>query len=931
MTTMAYKKKLIEVAIPLEAINFAAMKEKDNPFLKGHPRALHQWFARRPLPTCRAILFAQMVDDPSSDEQKFPTEEEQAVERERLFRLMQELVIWENMTNQSVIDKAIDEIKKSSNGRIPDVLDPFSGGGAIPFEAQRLGAQVFAGDLNPVAVAINKAMVDLPARFNNQKPIHPGLKEALDYRNASGLIEDIRWYGKKLKDTCETQLIDLYPTCSLPPKYGSNKEAKIIGWVWARAVPSPDPSYGGAYTPLSSSFVLCKKKGKEACVIPKVNGNKLTFDVLMSPTKNQMENAKSGTKSGRGANFNCLFSGAAITQEYVRQIGSEKKIKNILIAVVVDGGRKRIYLGPDAKHEEIEQNIVNDKVPSIVLPNHPQYVGVRNYGYEKFEELFSNRQLKTLITLSSRIKDIVNLVERDAKAYGLVDDGIGIQNDGRGAKAYAESIGVYLAFAVDKLADYGNTLCGWSNSNENVVHLFNRHALPILWDFFEANPFGPMMDFNNIVRSVSSGLNSCVSNKPGNAYQANASEHRVESHNLVISSDPPYYDNVPYADISDFFYLWLQNSLKDFIPDLFETLSAPKNDEIVADRIRHGSPENAEKFFLERMRAAINLMGEMAHKDYPFTLYYAFKQTEIEVEGVSSTGWATFLQSIIDAGCKIEATWPVRTESQTRKRAVSSNALATSVVLVCRTKDEQLGKITRAEFIRLLRDELPAAKKILKLANISPADIPQSSIGPGISIFSRYQAVLEADDSPMSVKTALQLINRELGEEEGDYDAETSFALTWFEQNGFNVGDFGTANNLATAKGIAVNALVYAGIAQSSGGKFSLLNRASLEEGWDPAADSRVTIWECCQYLIRRLENRGEAEAAKLMRAMGSDRAESAKELAYALYDIAANKRRDATEATAYNGLIAVWSELTTQAANMTDADLRGDGQGQLI
>ena len=399
----------------------------------------------------------------------------------------------------------------------------------------------------------------------------------------------------------------------------------------------------------------------------------------------------------------------------------------------------------------------------------------------------------------------------------------------------------------------------------------------------------------------------------------------------LVSTDPPYYDNVGYADLSDFFFIWMKPSLRDVYPDLFGVMATPKAEELVATPYRHGGKDEAEEFFLTGMGKAIKNMAENTSDAAPATIYYAFKQSEIEKEGISSTGWATFLQAVIDAGYAVVGTWPMRTERAARMIATGTNALANSILLVCRKREAALGTITRAEFIRQLKTELPKAIADLKAANIAPADIPQSSIGPGIGIFSRYQAVLEADDSPMSVKTALQLINRELGEEEGDYDAETSFALTWFEQNGFNVGDFGTANNLANAKGIAVENLTYAGIAQSSGGKFSLLNRASLEEGWDPAADSRVTIWECCQYLIRRLENRGEAEAAKLMRAMGSDRAEAAKDLAYAIYDIAANKRRDATEATAYNGLIAVWSELTTQAANMTDADLRGNGQGQLI
>ena len=933
MANAPYKKKLIEVAMPLEAINYAAMKEKDNPFLKGHPRALHQWFARRPLPTCRAVLFAQLVDDPSSHPDKFPTVEEQQRERDRLFSIMEELVIWENMTKTGILEKAVNEIKASCDGSVPDIFDPFSGGGAIPFEGQRLGARALGGDLNPVAVSIVTGMIDFPARFKNEKPVHPGNKDDLDYRNAKGLIEDIRYYGNILKETAWLDLNENYPLVSDSSTSGIT-DKNVIGWVWARTVPSPDPAFEGAHTPMTSTFVLCKKSGKEACVIPIVDKNKRTirFEVINGATDAQMQQAKIGTKSGRGANFYCLYSGSAVTQDYVRKMGAQKNIGKVMMAVVANGKRRRFYLSPNQQQLTIESKILIDETPTIELPRHPQYVGVRNYGFDNFEELYTNRQLKTLITFSELIKEIAKVVERDAVVAGFANDGISIENNGTGARAYGQAIALYLSFAVDKFADYGNSLCGWSNSNENVVHLFNRHALPMLWDFFEANPFGSMMDFNSIVKSVSSGLNTCVSDVIGSAFQADASQIRfADNTNIVISSDPPYYDNVPYADISDFFYLWLRNSLKNVLPSLFQTLSVPKLDEIVADRIRHKSPENAENFFLDRMRQAVAAMAATNKSGYPFTLYYAFKQSEIETEGVSSTGWATFIQSIFDAGCSIEATWPVRTESQTRKRAVASNALATSIVLVCRQKSEQLSTITRAEFIRILKCELPNAIALLKSASIAPADIPQSSIGPGIGIFSRYQAVFENDDSPMSVKSALQLINRELGDEEGDYDAETSFAITWFEQNGFNVGDFGTANNIANAKGIAVEALTHAGVAQSSGGKFNLLNRESLEEGWDPANDKTVTIWECCQYLIRRMENKGEYEAAKLMKRMGSERADAAKELAYALYDIAANKRKDATEATAYNGLIAVWSELTAQAATITENDLRGDAQMSML
>jgi putative DNA methylase len=401
--------------------------------------------------------------------------------------------------------------------------------------------------------------------------------------------------------------------------------------------------------------------------------------------------------------------------------------------------------------------------------------------------------------------------------------------------------------------------------------------------------------------------------------------------NTVISTDPPYYDNIGYADLSDFFFCWMKPALKDVYPDLFGVMATPKTEELVADRVRHGGKDEAEDFFLSGMGKAIKNMAEQSHKDIPATIYYAFKQSEVEQEGISSTGWATFLQAVIESGYTIVGTWPMRTERANRMRATGFNALANSVVLVCRQRGQAASSITRAEFIRELKRELPAAIEKLKAANIAPADIPQSSIGPGIGIFSRYTSVLESDDTPMSVKTALQLINAELGDSDGDFDADTSFALTWFEQHGFSQSDFGTANNIANAKGIAVESLVHAEVAESSGGKFRLLPRNEMDEGWDPRTDTHLTIWECCQHLIRIQQKEGDTEAAKLMKLMGPEKADAAKELAYNLYEIATTKRNDAKEGTAYNGLIAAWSDISAIAATLTDEDFAGDRQMGLI
>ena len=923
MTTTGYKKKLIEVSMPLEAVNKASVREKS--IRHGHPSTLHLYWARRPLATCRAVLFAQLVDDPSAHPDKFPTEADQAAERERLFRIMEELVIWENSTNEEVLKKAHAEILKSCNGELPPIYDPFSGGGSIPLEAQRLGLPAYGSDLNPVAVIIGKAMFEIPPLFKDMQPVHPGGPEKMQYNNAEGLAEDVKYYGEWMREKAFERIGHLYPDVDLPAEYGGGT-ATVIAWIWARTVPSPDPTFADVEVPLISSYVLSTRQNNTAFINPLIDrhAKSIKFEVIRNGDAASLKRAKEGNKEGRGANFRCLLSDSAITPDYVRSVSSSRGLGNQLIAIIAEGKSSRLYLSPDEFHHQVAASAKPTWRPDEDMNQEcKDLVSGRGYGFSKWHQLFSERQL----TAQTTFCDLLNEVKTEVESR-IVSSSISPSSEIN----YSTAILVYLTFLIGQISNHNSSMCSWHSRNSQLRNVFSRQAIAMTWDYAEANPFSSSSgSFSNLHDRMVKGIrNLAMTDLAGACTQADA-RSVVFDRKAVISTDPPYYDNIAYADLSDFFYIWMRRALKECFPDLFSYMATPKDDELVATSFRHGGKNGAETFFLNGMTQAIKNMVDNTNHKFPATIYYAFKQSEIEQEGISSTGWATFLQAVMQAGYVVVGTWPMRTEMANRMIASGTNALANSVILVCRQREVALGKITRAEFIRQLKTELPSAIADLKAANIAPADIPQSSIGPGIGIFSRYQAVMEADDSPMTVKTALQLINRELGEEEGEYDVETSFALTWFEQNGFNVGDFGTANNVATAKGIAVNALVNAGIAQASGGKFGLLNRDSLEEGWDPADDSRVTIWECCQYLIRRLENRGEFEAATLMKEMGSERADAAKELAYALYDIAANKRREATEATAYNGLIAVWSELSMQAANMTDTDMRGDGQGQLI
>ena len=935
---MTYKKKLIEVAIPLEAINAASAREKS--IRHGHPSTLHLWWARRPLAACRAVLFAQLVDDPSSHPDKFPTADAVDEERKRLFKIIEDLVVWENSTNEGVLERARAEIRKSCGEDLPPVYDPFSGGGSIPLEAQRLGLPAYGSDLNPVAVMIGKAMIEIPPKFKDCVPVHPGGKERNHYRNADGLAEDVKHYGEWMREQAFERIGHLYPQVDLPKEHGGGK-ATVIAWIWSRTVPSPDPAFGDVHVPIASSFLLSSKAGKEAWIEPIVDkaAKTISYRIRKGGTKADIAKAKAGTKAGRAV-FRCVFSDTAIMPDYVKGKGKSGEMSQTLIAIVAEGKRNRMYVAPNEAHiataaspqaSEIARGC-RDTFLSGATPAKLTGGTCHGYGLDQWGKLFTDRQLVALNTFSDLVHEARVKIERDALTPGLPDDPTPLRHGGTGAKAYAEAVSVYLAFGISKLTNLGSTITSWMSDRGALRETFARQAIPMVWDFAEANVFSNSGgSWSTPIDKISMAVAGLPANSPGSTRQVSAAE-ATYSPNTVISTDPPYYDNIGYADLSDFFFCWMKPLLRPVYPDLFDVLATPKSEELVATPYRHAGKEAAESFFLDGMSKAIANMARQSSPDYPATIYYAFKQSEIAQEGISSTGWATFLQAVLEAGYAVVGTWPVRTESPGRIIATGTNALANSVVLVCRKKESTASTISRAEFIGALKRELPPAIEELQKANISPADMPQSAIGPGMGIFSRCKAVLEADDSPMTVKTALQLINRELDEYlggiQGEFDPDTRFAVTWFEQNGLAAGDYGTANSIATARGISVDSVKHAGIVESAASKVRILKRDEIDDRWDPAADAHLTVWECCQHLIRELEEGGEQAAALLLRKIGPVHAEAAKDLAYCLYDICVNKRRNASEAASYNGLIAVWSELTRQAAAIHDT--RGDLQGAL-
>ena len=965
-----YKKKLIEVAIPLEAINKASAREKS--IRHGHPSTLHLWWARRPLAACRAVLFCQLVDDPSEyvaelianpttksaaqaeletrielrkaaraagtltpAEDKPITLETVAIdlERRRLFAIVEDLVLWDNSTNEAVLNRAKAEILRCCDGVMPPVYDPFSGGASIPVEAQRLGLPAYGSDLNPVAVMIGKAMIEIPPKFKDRPPTHPGHNDRgfASYRNAEGLAEDVKYFGERVRELANERIGFLYPKVSVPKSFGGG-EATALAWIWCRTVASPDPAYEGVHVPLASNFALCSKTGKTAWLQPIVDKGKrsIDFTIQRNGPVELLKVAKKGTKASRGANFTCLLSDSAITSEYVKEQASAGKLGERLLAVVVNINGRRDYLIPKDNQIEATKLASPEWVPTQKMdPKSTDLLSGRGYGVTDWSELFLQRQLHALNEFCEIISDLKNEILKSAKTIFDENDKKSIVDGGRGATAYVEAVTIYLSFSVSKALTRNCMLAIWETGMGRLAGALGRQALPMQWTFAETNPLaGAGGDISGTAKSISEVLEKLVLGNTGKVFQRNASSDIEMDIMPLISTDPPYYDNIEYADLSDFFYVWLRRNLKEIDPDLFGTLAVPKMEQLVASAHRYGSKEKAYDFFMTGMSEAIKNMAKQGNPKFPAAIYYAFKQSEVAEEGIMSAGWSSFLEAVLSAGYSIVGTWPIRTEA-TNALKKGMNALATSVVLVCRPREKNAEIITRAEFLRILKRELPRSIEHLQNANIAPADMPQSAIGPGMGVFSRYKSVLESDDSDMSVKTALQLINRELDEflnsVQGEFDADTRFGISWFEQHGYEPGDFGAANNIAQARGISVESVKHAGIISSSAGKVKVLKRDELLDDWAPETDVHLTIWECCQYLIRTLETEGEVEAAYLLKRIGPDKAESVKELAYCLYDICANKRSDAKEATAYNGLIAVWSELTRQAASLPLT--RGDGQ----
>lgn len=908
---MDYKKKLIEVALPLEVINAESAREKS--IRHGHPSTLHLWWARRPLATARAVIWASLVDDPSSHPEQFTNEEEQKKERKRLFDILSRLVLWENCNNPEVLAEAKAEIMKSTDGNPPALLDPFAGGGAIPLEAQRLGLNAYACDLNPVAVMINKAMIEIPPIFANQQPVNPEIRATLSgnsWTGTSGLAEDIRYYGEWIKKKAYSQVGHLYPKA----KTASGSETSVIAWIWARTVKCPNPACG-CTIPCMSSYVISKKKGKYTWVVPKKEGNKFVFNIESGTTLPKANEPK----KGRGAAFVCPGCGEITLDSYVKEEGIAGRVGNQMVAIVTEGPHGRIYL--PVTHEQIRTaNVMRpEEYPDGPLPENPRWFSPPAFGLKQYADLFTNRQITMLITFSSLIQEAQKEIEKDAIASGLFSDHIGIQDGGKNAKAYSEAVCTYLAFAIDKLTDYHSSVCSWHNSKELIRNTFGRQAIPMTWDFAEANPFSTSAGcYDNMIEWIYKAVLLLPASTNGYVKQ-----HDAQSDNglrdLMISTDPPYYDNIGYADLSDYFYIWMRQALKNIYPSVFRTMLVPKAEELVATPYHFGGNMLAAKsFFEDGMFNTCLQLNKYTKTDIPVSIYYAFKQSETdEEEKTASSGWETMLSAIIRSGFAITGTWPMRTEMANRSIASGTNALASSIVLVCRKRSENANSVTRREFINALHREMRPALQALQSANIAPVDLAQSAIGPGIGVFSRYKSVVEADGSPMSVRAALQIINQELdafyNEQEGELDAKSRFCVDIFNQYAFNTMKFGDADILARAKNTSVQALVDEGVMEASKGTVRLKTREEIPEKIDGMEDC---CWKITQQLARAMENGGIKECAVAVVQLKGYIAENAKSLAYRLYTICERKNW-AAEGYAYNNLIVAWSDIQSEAARL--------------
>ena len=956
--TSAPRRKLIEVALPLEAINIAAQAERRAK--SGHPSTLHLWWSRKPLPACRAVLFAQLVDDPSSWPKLFVGEEAQETERQRLFQVLEDCAVGRrratvqaevarSLARGRIADGLADErdraamterttpasIRAYLRDVAPPAHDPFVGSGTTALAARWIGLRAVVGDINPVAILITRALLQVPSVFSPRPPVlglaaEPGSKKAKKVpRSNPSMAEDVRRAAEWVREEAGRRIGKHYPRVRIDkPSATSNptlaplvgQEVSCLAWLWARTIRSPDPTVGGAHVPLMSTFWLSKTSGREVWLEPVTDSATRTYRIAVrrgSPADPKV--IAKGTKAGTGAQFRCVLSGAGIHPDYVRKEAAAGKLGLRMVAAVLDGPDGPIYVEVTPEMERAAAVPAPEWVPKFELVKNSRHMCPWAYGGETYDRLFLPRQLLAMVTVSELVHEVRGVVTAAALKAGFPTDPAGLEEGGRGARAYGDAVAVYLACAVDRFADHWSMLSSWEPSGEGVSHAFTRQALAMNWNVAEVNPFsGRAASFDSLMKWTIQSVPHLDVEPDGRCDELDATTAEAASVPCVICTDPPYGNTVPYGDISDFFYVWLRRALREVYPSLFRTVLVPKEAELIADPFRHGSTQQAERFFTEGMAKALDRLRRSSADGVPIAIFYAFKQAESRAGGRSATGWETFLEGVIGAGLGVMGTWPLRTETSNRMRARNSNALASSIVLVCRPRDAASAATTRGDFRRLLKTELPQALRALQQENIAPVDLAQASIGPGMALFSRFSRIIEADGSSMSVRTALQLINEILDEflteRESELDPLSRFAVTWFETHGMDAGEFGDAETLAKARNVSVSRVAEVGIAHAAGGHVRLLKRSEMSEANGNLEE--LPTWVAAQRLIRELETDGEDAAARVCRALGTE-GDRARDLAYRLYHTC-ERRGWAELGRAFNGLVVAWPEIERLALTLT-------------
>lgn len=930
------KRKLIEVAMPLAAINDAAAYDK-MPGIGPHPKGIHHWWAGLPLPAARAVILASLLDDPSEDP-AFKGKSEKVInnERQRLFNLIRDSVEKKPHERPDAFERLRKEIVERVGTDLPTLIDPFSGKGSIPLEGLRLGLPTIANDLNPVASMICRAVLEIIPRFGmalaGSSGKKPGTKGEASKKSEykSTLASDVARYGDHLLAEARKRLEALYPEVTLPKANGGGT-AKAIAWIWARTVQCPNPKCR-CQMPLVKSFVLAKKKGKEVRIEPTVltKGSKAKIQFSIK------ENVPGGvrtSKNGRGAKFGCLACGSPSEDGYIKEQGRQGKIDVELIAIVADGPKGRVYLAPSEEHSRAAVACTPDWIPDEELAYDPRNIWCTQYGLTKFGDLFTKRQLVALGAFSDGLKAVRKMACADAKKRGLPDDGVSLEDGGLGASAYADAVAVLLAFNIDRCTDFNNSLCRWSSSNEKVMNLFGRQAIPMMWDFAEANIVGDSVGSWSTCLSY---LCKCVdvvavstNTHCATVRNGDASTVKGPKGSLLVSTDPPYYDNIGYADLSDFFYVWMRHSLKAVLPKFMATIKVPKDAELVATPYRFGGDKaKAMNHFESGFTRTFSNLREQLDPRFPMTVFYAFKETDSDDDGddasedgepkpSSAAGWETLLESIISAGFTITGTWPIRASQKWRMVAMGTNALASYIVIVCRPRASAAPSVSRKDFLSELRLEVTKAVRRLTANGIAPVDLDQAAMGSGMEVFSKYRSVMDASGGRMGVGDALteiaRVIDACLSEHDSEIDNESRWAVSWYEAVGMEKGEYDDAEKKARPKGVTVQGLEKSGIVHAKASKVRLIARSELKPPGSAERRGEGTIWEVTQQLVKALDERGESAVAELIRELGDD-AEKAKDMAYRLFKIA-EKKGWAEEARAYNSLVVAWSEITKIAA----------------